>query len=149
MKPIFYILLFSILVFVDQFSKKIVLEGYRFKKGIFEITLVYNEGSAFGMKIFKNHGYIIINPLILLIFALYIFYKITKTRDLKFKHYYLISFIFVTAGGVGNLIDRVLNGKVVDFISIYVFPVFNFADVFVTIGILVLSFLILNEHRKI
>lgn len=134
---------------MDQFSKKVVLEGYRLKKGIFEITLVYNEGSAFGMKIFKNHEYIIINPLILVIFALFVFYKISKIEDLNFKNYYLLSFMFVVAGGVGNLIDRILHGKVVDFISIYIFPVFNLADIFITIGILIMSFLLLNEHRKV
>ncbi|MFN3478058.1 MAG: signal peptidase II [bacterium] len=146
---VFFLILFCILVLMDQFSKEAVLDGYRLKKAIFEITLVYNEGSAFGMKIFKNHEYIIINPLILVIFALFIFYKISKIKDLNFKNYYLLSFTFIFAGGIGNLLDRILHGKVVDFISIYIFPVFNLADIFITIGILIIAFLLLNEHRKI
>lgn len=148
MKSIFWVLLFGLLLFIDQFSKKMVLSGYRFKKGIFEITLVYNEGSAFGIKFFKNYEYLIVNTFILIIFSMFIFYKVSKIGDFSLKSYYLFSFVFIVAGGVGNLVDRIFYGKVVDFISIYTFPVFNIADVFITVGILILSFLILSEHKK-
>lgn len=129
--------LLIILIIIDQYTKKIVLDGFRFSSNFFDIILVYNEGSAFGFKLMSNEQYLIVNSFILILFSFIIFYLYNKAEN-RYKFLYLVSLVFVSAGGVGNLIDRLIHGKVVDFISILNFPVFNLADVFVSIGVTLL-----------
>lgn len=140
-----WFLLPLILIFIDQFSKKFVLGGFRYKLGFFEITLVYNEGSAFGFKIFKNHEYILINSILLILFSIFIFYK---SRNNSLKNFYFLSLTLIISGGIGNIIDRILYGKVVDFISFYNFPVFNFADSFITVGFIIFVICIFIDSRN-
>ncbi len=137
-----FFIVFLVLIFIDQATKKIVLEGFRFKFLFFEITLIYNEGSAFGIKLLENYQYILVNSFILVLFLVYFIYKY---RHGIFKKLHLTWFVFIFSGAIGNLIDRLIHGKVIDFISIYVFPVFNFADIWISIGMIVFIFSILRE----
>ncbi|MEN3015106.1 MAG: signal peptidase II [bacterium] len=141
----FYIILIGLLILADQLSKKIILEGFRFKWNWFEIILVYNEGSAFGIKLLKNNEYILVNSFILLILLIFTLFK---ARNNKFANYYYTSFSFIAAGGIGNLIDRIIHGKVVDFIAVYHFPVFNLADSFITIGSSLLILIMLIDKQS-
>ena len=137
-----FFIVFLVLIFIDQATKKIVLEGFRFKFLFFEITLIYNEGSAFGIKLLENYQYILVNSFILVLFLVYFIYKY---RYGVFKKLHLTWFVFIFSGAIGNLMDRLIHGKVIDFISIYVFPVFNFADIWISIGMIVFIFSILRE----
>jgi signal peptidase II len=105
-----------ILVFIilDQISK--YLFGF-----------VFNTGGAFGILKGMNILFILINLIILGICIYY--YKLKKYR---------IALIFLISGIVGNLIDRFVFGYVRDFINVGFFPVFNLADSFNFIGIVLL-----------
>ncbi|MFH1847393.1 MAG: signal peptidase II [Candidatus Omnitrophota bacterium] len=138
-------------------------------KGIFHLTHVHNTGAAFG--IFKGYSYffISITVLFLLFFGYMLILRIFRRsympglsgdidsavqgkskkkyfmdislRDFNFSETIALSFII--AGTIGNLIDRIRFGYVIDFIDFRVWPVFNIADSFITIGavILMASFL--------
>lgn len=146
-----YILVF-LFIALDQYSKYLAKEhliGSPIK--IFEwfkLEYVENRGAAFGILAGKQALFIIITVFVLLLIGFYIY-----------KHYSLLSklevwaSIFLFSGAIGNLIDRVLNGYVIDFISvrlfnIYDFPVFNFADIYVTFSVIIFCLaVIINEKN--
>ncbi len=124
-----------LLIFLDQLTKFLVSQNPKTTEIIenfFRITYSENSGIAFGIKI----------PfplLIILNFALLglIFYIAKKELKIE-KNITQISLILIIAGGIGNLIDRISKGFVVDFISIWRYPTFNFADIYISIGVLLL-----------
>ncbi|MBQ9438661.1 MAG: signal peptidase II [Lachnospiraceae bacterium] len=141
--------LFSIifLVFLDQFSK---MQAFRYLKdatsiplisGVLELRYLENRGAAFG--IFQNRMlFFYIATFIVLAAIFYVFLRLPYSNK-----YLLLNFLLVliTAGAIGNLIDRVRQNYVVDFIyaSFIDFPIFNVADIYVTTGttLLVISVL--------
>ena len=88
---------------------------------------------------------------ILVIFSIiaYFLYLLIKTQDQFFR----FSLILVLSGAVGNFIDRVLHGFVIDFIDIYLgsyhWPAFNLADSSITLGFILIMFNILFLNKKI
>jgi len=122
--PIFSIILISITaVFLDQLSKLLVARFFP--------ELIYkNSGIAFSIPI---PAYIsIVIAIFLVIAGLFAAYKFL---DLS-KKLAIFAISLVIGGAVGNIIDRIISGQVTDFISIWIWPVFNLADSFITIGIL-------------
>ena len=112
--------------------------------GIFHLTLVHNTGAAFGM--FANGtvilGIISIVVSVVLLALPFLLEAIKKSKKLDFNFSFIQLFCvsIVVAGGIGNAIDRLVMGYVVDFIcfDFIDFPVFNIADIGVTCGILIL-----------
>lgn len=112
--------------------------------GIFHLTLVHNTGAAFG--IFSNSTILlafisIIVSIFLLSMPFIHLFRLSKNKSkysIKFMHLLCVSVI--VAGGLGNAIDRIVTGYVVDFIcfDFIDFPVFNIADIGVTCGIIML-----------
>lgn len=105
-----------------------------------ELTYLENRGAAFGIL----QGKSLLFVLITLSVIGYIIYFLYKHPNLK--HITKVCLSFILAGAIGNLIDRVLNGYVVDFIFVrfwgmYDFPVFNIADIAVTTGVILLIFI--------
>lgn len=99
---------------------------------VLHMTLVHNPGIAFGM--FKNHGLVfIIIPLIMIALLIYNFYHY-KYNNEKLSRLYVVAVSLILAGAIGNLIDRILYGYVIDFIDLRIWPVFNIADSAITIG---------------
>lgn len=99
--------------------------------GLVELTYHENPGAAWGM--LQNHRWVFMLTSTVAIIAIMIY--LAKNR--KNLHVLsVISFTLIVAGGIGNMIDRVLVGYVVDFINFLFieFPVFNFADMCVTVG---------------
>lgn len=101
-----------------------------------QLTYVVNKGAAFG--IFQNHKFLLYSFTVLVTFALAYYLIKNKTQMSNLCQY---GFILIIAGAVGNLIDRLSKGFVVDFIMYtffngYHFPVFNIADIGVTLGCL-------------
>ena len=120
MKHIKHILLIFFLILLDQISK-----FYFFRKNSF----VSNTGTFFGL--LKNMNFVfIILSIVVIVFVIY-YYKEDKLRS---------GFDFVLAGAFGNLIDRLFRGFVVDFIDLKFWPVFNLADVFITLGVILLIY---------
>lgn len=144
--PIIYILLIFAL---DRISKIWVLSYLKPKVNIdilpfFKLTYVQNTGAAFGS--FQNGNTILIFVSIIILFAL------IKYRKELFTLGKLASWgwLFIIGGALGNLYDRIFLGSVVDFINFVVWPVFNVADSFITVGAIMLALCILkDEYKKI
>ena len=117
-------------------------------KNIFWISPIHNEGAAWG--IFSSYPILII---ITTIVALIIIYR--YMFSLKKNKRNILAFGLLFGGIVGNLLDRIFYGYVRDFISLnifgYSFPVFNIADIGITIGIILLIIAIIKgeDHHEI
>lgn len=143
--PTFLILLILI---IDQFSKYLVCrelalgESIPLIHNILHITLVKNTGAAFGL--FKNSTVIFIAVSIIAIFVILILILNTLRRE-RFlsKPIFNIGLILIASGALGNLVDRLRFSYVIDFIDVRVWPVFNIADMSITIGafLLILTFI--------
>jgi len=102
-------------------------------KGFFDLAYLENRGAAFGILQNKVIFLALVTSVVILIM---VFYMIKYKPQSKLLRY---SFYLIMAGAVGNLIDRVRLGFVVDFLQfhykeVYYFPTFNMADTFVVIG---------------
>lgn len=110
-------------------------------EGFLDLTFVENRGVAFGM--LSGQRWFILLLTVVIVGALVYFY-----RTLPRKKAYLplrAALLLVLSGAVGNIIDRLLRGYVVDFFEFTFFdwPVFNVADIYVVVGVLLMVFLIL------
>lgn len=136
------------LLLVDQVTK-IMAIGHQgtLIPGLLDISLVENRGGTFGVG--QNSTFTFIVTTIIVIGIILRFMMVRK-EELDFKTGFALSMII--AGGIGNLIDRLLRGYVVDFIDFskwIPFPVFNLADCFVVIGIfLLLIFFGIYTYQK-
>ena len=128
-----------ILVVLDQYSKALaeyyLAEGaVKIIPGFFELELTWNSGAAWNFLAAKSWGIVLLSISSLLVSAVVLFY-LCRAHGLKAK----IVLVLIAAGGIGNLIDRIRFGRVTDFYHLplaHKFPVFNLADTFVTIGVI-------------
>lgn len=140
-----FIIALSIL-FTDQLTKLLATKNLLLNqsapliKGIFHLTLIRNRGAAFG--ILKNQIPLFIFTSILAVILIYL----GLLRNNKYKKYsfYNISLALILAGALGNLIDRLRLGYVIDFLDFRIWPVFNVADSAITIGAILLGWSILK-----
>ncbi len=126
-----FILAISLLV-ADQLTKMMVRnlgESVPVIKNIFHITFVMNFGVAFGLLQGYNH---IVIWLYLVVLGLIIFFYDRFPKD-RFTQAMLF---IIIAGILGNFVDRMAFGYVIDFIDFRVWPVFNLADLYLNIGII-------------
>ncbi len=142
-------LVFFVLVTLDLLSKKFIFDLIDLNTFIsltffLDITHIHNFGISFGL--FAN----LVPPWILIILGLlivvFIFYLMISASDTLEKWGLLIIII----GAISNIIDRMFNGYVIDFIFFnyknFFWPAFNFADIYITIGIIMI---IINVLRQI
>ena len=113
-------------------------------KDFFYITYCENTGAAWGI-LQNGRIFFIIMTFIALGFIVFYFFK-----DKAFI--FRLALVFLMSGAVGNLIDRILYGKVVDFLDFYIFkydfPVFNVADICVNIGTILLIIYLLFIYKE-
>jgi len=104
----------------------------------FHFTLIHNTGIAFGF--FKDQGivFIVIPIVVILLLAFNVFYY--KQNNEWLSRGYIIAFSLILGGAIGNLIDRISYGYVIDFIDFRIWPVFNIADSAITIGGIIIAF---------
>lgn len=140
------IIIFSIiLIIIDQIIKYLVhnyiINDIVIINNFFSITNLSNYGAAFG--ILSNNIYFLIFISLILIY--FIISEIKKNNNKG----YIISLLMILSGALGNLIDRIFRGYVVDYISFELFsisfPVFNFADMLITFGTIYLIYMIIKE----
>ncbi len=132
-----------LLIIVDQVIKFMVTNNMKGKsitiiKGILKFTYCENKGVAFSFGDGHVPIFIIINLFIICGLMLYFEKNRKKFRPIISK----IFFTMVIAGGIGNLIDRITKGFVIDFIDIsdlFNFAIFNVADIFIVVGIIGLA----------
>ena len=109
--------------------------------GVMDLDLVYNTGTAYGL--FSNF-----TGLLTWLGVAVIIYLFSQLRNLVNRPFDTIVFGALLAGGIGNTIDRLVFGMVTDFINIHIIPVFNFADIFLNIGLygLIIQWLFLKNN---
>jgi len=138
------------ILFLDQSSKLLAVRSLLLNqslpliKGIFHLTLIHNRGAAFG--ILKNQ-----TPLFIFISisAVILIYLALRNNKCKGYTFYNISLALILAGALGNLIDRIRLGCVIDFLDFRIWPVFNVADSAITIGAILLGWSILIKNRQV
>lgn len=134
-----------VLLFIDQFTKNVALHylkdtsGIILIPGVFELQYVENRGAAFG--ILQQKGLILIVISVVVLGLLYYFYR--KLPEGKRYIPLRILSIILVSGAIGNMIDRIIRGYVVDFLyfKLIDFPVFNVADCYVVISVILLFIL--------
>ncbi len=142
------VLIAGSLVLVDQLTKILASahlklgETYPILKNAFHLTLIYNSGAAFGF--FKKRAALFIFISVIAI-LLILFYAKRFGRNYRFAR---LGLLLILAGTIGNLIDRIRFGYVVDFIDLRVWPVFNFADILISTGGILLICHLLSANRK-
>src|SRR3989344_8052904 len=117
------ILVLSLLIL--DIITKIYFKG----KSFFIFNYTENTGAVFGIFKDNNLFFIILNLIVILIIVYY--YK-------EINIHYALNFIL--AGAIGNLISRIYYGFVIDFIDFRIWPIFNFADMFIVIGIMLIIY---------
>ncbi len=150
-----FIVLIISLVAVDLVSKSFAISSLSFGESsttllpFVDLLLIYNSGIAFG--IFDNNGILASNILLLVTFLIlcYLIWMIINEPQTNKKY----SLSIVTAGAIGNIIDRANDGQVTDFLHLEIlnfsFFVFNLADAFITIGaILIIYFEIIYRPKN-
>lgn len=129
-KPKTFILIAAIVLVLDQLTKYLASSSkinVVLIKNFLSLTYTTNTGAGFG--ILKGQVFILILFSLIVLGLILYYYKATPTKLIPF-----VAMIF--GGALGNLIDRIMYGYVVDFISFSFWPAFNVADVGVTIGVL-------------
>ncbi len=150
------------LIFADQMTKiyvKNLAENTTWKKttvieGFFYFDFLMNSGAAFGFLSDKTWGQTFFKIITVIALAAIVFFYVYVSK----KNYKFLKFgvILIFAGAVGNFIDRIAYGAVVDFLSFilfgwYRFPTFNLADSYLTVGVvmLVIHYLFLDDNSII
>ena len=145
---IYYLIAAAVIVF-DRVVKKLVVsnmvpwETIPVIEDIFHFTYVQNRGAAFSM--WQGQWIILIGfPLAAIAVGLILIYL----KRNKWDKLMLTSVAIICGGGVGNLIDRIMLGYVVDLFDFRVFPVFNIADIFICVGCGLMILDVLFFERK-
>ncbi len=143
------ILIFLILISFDLLSKYLVfsyVDLYQFIKitSFFDITHIHNFGVSFGL--FSEIIPSIFLVLIGLLVVVFIFYLLLNAKD-NLEYWGLL---IIISGAIANILDRFVNGYVIDFIYFhinqYYWPAFNFADIYISVGIIMI---LLNMLKKL
>ena len=140
-----------IVILVDQISKLAVrfyLEygrPHQILGDFFRLTYVENPGMAFGIQLGGQRFFTTFAVIATVVIIVYIFKARTEKYILR------VSLALILGGAIGNLVDRFLYGKVVDFLEVSVgsfrWPIFNMADTAVTIGMIILVVLIIFDRN--
>lgn len=127
-----------VLILLDQFTKyfaNVNQPNFNIIGHFLRIQYSENTGTIFGLFPNSNWLFLLLSMLLCVIIALYI-HKSLSQKDGK-----RAGMILILAGGIGNLIDRIFRGFVVDFISLKWVGIFNLADSYVVIGVIIVLFI--------
>lgn len=139
------------LVLIDQITKYFAVQklkdqtAFSIINGVLELNYLENKGAAFGMLQNQKIFFVFVAVIFIAVIAFVLFKVPDETKYIKLH----ILLTAICAGAIGNLIDRVRFDYVVDFIyfSLINFPVFNFADICVTVGTFILVLVILFVYK--
>lgn len=143
----------QVLVLADQYAKHLAVSHLKGKEpfviwdGVFELLYSENRGAAFGM-LQGRQGFFFLVGLVVMAGAIYMMWKMPGWRSSRY-HALKICVILITAGAWGNMIDRMSQGFVVDFLyfKLINFPIFNVADIYVTTAAAALFLLICFYYK--
>ncbi|MEG0768658.1 MAG: signal peptidase II [Ruthenibacterium sp.] len=144
------VFMIAALVALDQLTKYLAtvylapVGTMPFIPGVLELRFILNDGAAFSILAGNRWFLIIFTGIALTALAIFLLWKKPKNRLAYF------SLVLILAGGLGNLIDRILNGAVVDFFATTFmnFAVFNVADCFVCVGVAMLLIYVIADELK-
>jgi signal peptidase II len=152
-KLLILIISFPIIIILDQVSKSWAVNSLELNTKIpiienfFYLTLVYNRGAAWSILSGNRWFLVAVSSLATIGFTVY-YFKIMKSSFA----FTLSGLALTIAGTFGNLIDRALFGEVVDFLDFIIFgydyPVFNFADTSLVVGMIILVLGMYLEEKK-
>ena len=132
-----------LLVFADQISKYLIVQTLTLGETInvlpfLDFYLIFNTGIAFS---FFDEGGELGRWILVFLVLLVCLYLVNVLISEELRKYETLALIMILSGGLGNLIDRVVWGHVIDFIHLYYenysFYIFNLADTFITIGVII------------
>ena len=150
-----FFLLVGFLIFIDFYSKNLAIENLVYGKSLetfipfIDLLLIYNSGIAFGVfdngSVFTSYILLVLTLLI----SLYLIWMIINESEVNKK----IALSIIAAGAFGNILDRINDGQVTDFLHLEIlnfsFFIFNLADAFITIGaILIIYFEIIYKPNN-
>lgn len=152
MKRLIHLISLILLVAIDQISKGIIRSDFADGKeltlipGVFKFVFHKNDGAVWGIMSGKTL-FLVITTAIILLFLLWFYFKIPANRRFVPLQFILV---FVTAGALGNFIDRLAFGYVTDFLyfELIDFPVFNIADCYITVSAFLLVLLVLFYYKE-
>lgn len=141
------IIFIAILIIIDQITKFLAIKNLKplgsisIIDKVFSLTFVENRGAAFG--IFQ--GKTVILSIITIIIVAGIIYFYLKLPNSKIYNLIKFSLVLIISGAIGNLIDRLIRGYVVDFFhaTFINFPVFNIADIYVVVGAFLMAIIVI------
>lgn len=141
-----------ILVIIDQLIKIIIFntigqtgESITILPNILQLTYVENIGAAFGVLMTRIF---LIGLNLLIIFAVI---KLMLSNKYELDNKTKLGLSLIAAGGIGNVIDRIFRGYVIDYIDvneIFNYPVFNFADICIVVGVILIMLIIIINTIK-
>ena len=144
---LYFLSLSIFIILIDQFTKYLIINNNKLFINkdflLFRLDIVKNYGAAFnifsGSRIFLSS--------ISIIFSILLIYLILRKNTLN--QFELYAYSFILGGTIGNGIDRILKGFVIDFINLNIinFPVFNIADISINIGFIFLLYKIFKNKR--
>ena len=145
------IIIIVIGVVLDQFTKNLAITHLQdapipIIENVFELQYLENRGAAFGMMQNQQLFFVVIGVIMLVLFS-YMYVKMPHTkRFLPLR----ACFVAITAGAIGNMIDRLALNYVIDFFyfKLIDFPIFNVADIYVTCATFALAFLIIFYYKE-
>ncbi len=149
-----WIILMLVGAFLDQISKYLIVlnldlhESVEIIPGVFNFTYIRNEGAAFGSMSDSRWLFMIMSVVMIVGILVFMFWKKPKSKLL------LSALTMIVAGGIGNMIDRIRLGYVIDFLDFCAFPkvwkwTFNVADSFVVIGAgIIILWMILDAVKE-
>ena len=154
-KKIFLIvdfIMIILLVALDQFTKYLAVQNLQDKPafkiidGVLELNFLKNSGAAFGLLQNQKVFFILVAVLILFIIA-YVLFRMPDDKKYNIMHVLLV---MIAAGAAGNMIDRIRQDYVVDFIYFVIinFPIFNVADIYVTCSTFLFVILFLFYYKE-
>ena len=148
----FALISFILLILFDQWTKSLAVanlmnqEPFVIMKDVFQLRYLENRGAAFGM-MQGQQTFFVISALIAVVVIMYVYFKLPWEKRF---HPLRAVVLFIASGAVGNLIDRLVLGYVVDFFyfELIDFPIFNVADIYVTCATIILALLILFYYKE-
>ena len=143
-KFIYFVVCYAFFIFADLYMSSILVDkithGFRMSNPVFSLNYVKNTGAAFSILQNSRELLIILSMIALVLLALHV---INNLKSISLKTCFFIALL--SAGIAGNLHERIVFGYVRDYIQLNFvnFPIFNVADIFITIGVIALIVILL------
>ena len=140
--------------FLDRFSKYYILKIFNSESidsfavtSFLNFSLIFNKGIAFGLFSFNEQIYYNIISLLIILITLIVLILAFKSKGVE-----KISFSLIFGGSLGNIFDRLYYSSVIDFIDLHInnfhWFIFNFADIFISLGVIILIILEIFKKKK-